>query len=196
MATVTVRRAPSRWFLAVVVVVPLLIAGLVGYAVRQASHTTTQMRAATGLYLVVYPPAKQKVAPTATLPRLGGGAPVILGGATGHPRVVNFFASWCPLCREELSALASVARSSGVSFVGVDTDDTAPGTARSLLAQAGATYPVGVAQAPLAESYGAAGLPTTAFVNGRGKIVAIYLGRLTRSQLSTYVNDLRRGKRL
>ncbi len=189
-------RGRSRAFLAVAVLVPLLLVGLIGYAVTQAGRTTTGLRAATGLYLVVYPPARQKVPAPIVLQRLGGGTPLVLGGAIGRPYVVNFFASWCPLCREELSALASVARTGGVFFIGVDTDDTSPGTALSLLHQAGASYPVGVAQAPLAQAYGAEGLPTTAFVNAQGRIVAMYLGRLTRSQLATYVADLKAGKRL
>jgi hypothetical protein len=80
-----------------------------------------------------------------------------------------------------------------VRFVGVDTDDTDPALARSLLRQAGATYPVGIGQADLVQSYGAGNLPTTAFVDGRGRIVAIALGAVPQHQLALWVHELATG---
>jgi cytochrome c biogenesis protein CcmG/thiol:disulfide interchange protein DsbE len=195
-AVAPAKRPPSRLFIAVIVAVPLLLVVIVALAVRAADQTTRQLGMDSSDQLVMYPTSEQKAPAAVTLKRLGGGAPVELGGAVGHPRVVNFFASWCPACRRELGAIAAVARSSNVSFVGVDTDDSATQTALSLLHQAGATYPVGVGQAPLAEAYGTGNLPTTAFLNSKGRIVGLYLGALTKTELSRLVADLEAGRPL
>ena len=75
------------------------------------------------------------VFPLAAAPRvppvagnLVGGGKLSLGAYRGHVVVVNFWASWCTVCRQEASALSAVARQfqgSGVRFVGVDVEDGA-----------------------------------------------------------------------
>ena len=177
----------------------LAVASLVTFvavAVSVASHSSGQLGKQSSVQLIPIAPGRQHASTRATLKRLGGGSPVTVGGATGAPMVVNFFASWCPACKRELGAMAAVARTGGVRFVGVDTDDNAPGLALSLLRRAGARYAVGIGGASLVEAYGTANLPTTAFVNGRGKIVALALGALTRHDLSRWVAELAAGKPL
>ena len=55
------------------------------------------------------PPAitEGKQAPGFDLARLGGGPDVDLSGFLGKPVILNFFASWCPDCQAELSAIAT-----------------------------------------------------------------------------------------
>ncbi|HUA94541.1 MAG TPA: TlpA disulfide reductase family protein, partial [Acidimicrobiales bacterium] len=85
-------------------------------------------------------------APSFTLPRLGGGAPVSGATAAGKPMMINFFASWCHDCRAELKAVATVASRTAkkVAVIGIDTSDRTPADAEKLLNAVGATYPVGV----------------------------------------------------
>jgi thiol-disulfide isomerase/thioredoxin len=189
------RRASRVLLISITLAVVVLVA-FVAIAVRIASRTSTTLGQDPSFSLVPYSPGKQHAPPPVTLQRLGGGAPVVVGGATGKPLVVNFFASWCTACQKELGAVASVARSGRVRFIGVDTDDDSPGQALTLLHRAGATYSVGVGNASLAEEYGTANLPTTAFLDGRGRIVALALGALTRKQLTRWVTRLAAGKPL
>jgi len=58
-------------------------------------------------------------------------ATVALAEFAGKPVVVNFFASWCVYCNEELPGFVQVAHATTgqVSFVGVDTDDPGDGAA-------------------------------------------------------------------
>ena len=53
------------------------------------------------------------------------GEPVSLGRFSGHPLVLNFWATWCGPCREEMPALSrvSVRAASRVQFVGLAQDD-------------------------------------------------------------------------
>ncbi len=174
----------------------VLAVGFVVFAVRAASRSTSSLGMRSALTLIVYPPGRRHTPAPVALTRLGGGAPVRVGGAVGHPTVVNFFASWCPICRQELGTIAAVARAGKVPFVGIDTDDDAPATALKLLRAAGATYPVGVGKAPLAEAYGTTNLPTTAFLNAKGQVVAIFLGGVKKAELTHLVAELAAGKPL
>lgn len=131
-------------------------------------------------------------APHFSLPRLGGGAPVSLATSDGRPVVVNFFASWCSDCRQELRAVATVAaaHAAQVAVIGVDTSDPDPSTAQRLLSAAGATYPVGTDRSGrVAESYRIVGIPVTYFVL-HGRVMGVAFGAQTVRSLDTWVTRL------
>ena len=113
--------------------------------------------------------------PDLTLDCLGGGSPVRLSGLTGTPTIINFWASWCGPCREELPLLAKAHDAYGdkLRVIGVDFDDSAPDAALELAEQSGVTYPLlsdpdSDAKAPL----NVIGLPQTVFVDSQGTMVA------------------------
>lgn len=105
----------------------------------------------------------------------------------GRPAIINFFASWCPICLKELDAFGAYSRQkpAGISLVGIDTNDSALATSRHLLAKAGATYPVLIDTRGLAvaTAFGVDPLPVTFFVASDGKIVSESVGGLSLAQL-------------
>lgn len=132
-------------------------------------------------------------APGFTLERLGGGPPVSLSAFHGTPVVLSFFASWCPHCREDLSAFAAIARSSAgrVQVLGVDSNDGDGAAARRLLARAGSNYPVGVdPHASVAELYRIVALPVTYFLDRKGRVLGVDFGQLTVSKLEPWIHRL------
>jgi cytochrome c biogenesis protein CcmG/thiol:disulfide interchange protein DsbE len=132
-------------------------------------------------------------APAFRLPRLGGGPPVSLAAERGHPVVVNFFASWCTECRAELRAFAQVAARPGdVLFVGVDTNDGSPATARGLLEAAGVRYPVAVDRAGAVANgeYLIQALPATVFVYADGRVAGHVYGALSVGELESWMARL------
>jgi cytochrome c biogenesis protein CcmG/thiol:disulfide interchange protein DsbE len=140
--------------------------------------------------------ATGKQAPGFELARLGGGPDVDLSGFLGKPVILNFFASWCPDCQAELSAIATTGReqTGRIDVVGIDTNDSDTSLAKSLLQRAGARYPVGVDPvAKVASRYLIQALPVTYFLNARGLVVGVAFGQLTSAELNVWVTRLRGG---
>src|SRR5579875_3025038 len=125
-------------------------------------------------------------APSFSLPVLGhSGRHVSLGQYAGRPLVVNFFASWCPPCKQETPLLAGFYRSEHgkVAVVGLDEND-ALGSALSFTRADGVSYPVGFdPQLAAASAYNVDALPQTFFLNARHQIVGHIYGPLTLAKL-------------
>lgn len=187
-------RAPrDRVFKIVVAVGAACLIGFVVFViVRGPSKPTTPGSAA----LASPPPATLKagtLAPDFSLPALSGGDPVSLSSFRGTPVIVNFFASWCPDCRQELAAVASVAgaNSANVHVVGVDSNESSDATAIKLLSQAHATYPVALDNsAKVATQYLVQALPVTYFLDAQGRVVGAALGPQTVPSLERWVHRL------
>jgi cytochrome c biogenesis protein CcmG, thiol:disulfide interchange protein DsbE len=119
--------------------------------------------------------------PDVTLPCLGGGRDVRLAGLDG-PLVLNIWASYCAPCRDELPVLQRLHESAGdeLTVLGVDYEDTAPGSALQLAADAGVTFPsVADPGADLRADLEVIALPQTVFVAADGSIVATERRQLT-----------------
>jgi cytochrome c biogenesis protein CcmG/thiol:disulfide interchange protein DsbE len=111
------------------------------------------------------------------------GARVRLGDFSGHPVLVNFWASWCIPCRTEFPVLRSlVDRRPDVKVLGVVFEDSAS-AARTFSADQRATWPSVVdPDGKIAGGYGVAqkpGIPVTVLVDGAGVVRARHLGPLT-----------------
>ncbi len=77
-------------------------------------------------------------APSFTLPLLAGDGRLALEALRGHAVLLNFWASYCDACKQEMPALEAAYRryqSRGVALVGVDTLGDVPADARTLVLQ-------------------------------------------------------------
>ena len=129
-----------------------------------------------------------------TLPLFSGGN-ITLSSLRGKPVVINFWASWCPPCREEAPVLEEVWRryaDEGVSFIGVDIQD-AEADARAYIEEFGITYPNGPdIGGKITIDYGVSGIPVTFFVNREGLIVSRWVGAINEGILVSRIEDLLR----
>ena len=124
-----------------------------------------------------------------------------LDGLRGRVVVVNFWASWCGPCREEMPALEEVSREYAkagkpVTVIGVDASDVRSEAAK-FLGEVGVTYPTVYDQAGLrggvAASWTVTGLPQTWFVARDGSRAGRIGGRLTVEDLRSKVDELLAG---
>ena len=109
----------------------------------------------------------------------------------GYPVVLNVWASWCTQCVGEFPYLATASARYGrqVAFVGVDSNDPDAANARSFLAGHAVSYPsftsTSAGLAPLATIEG---MPTTIFIDKRGKVVHVQTGAY--QSLDALENDI------
>jgi len=126
------------------------------------------------------------VPPQATLADLNGN-PILLPSAfLGSVAVIHFWASWCPLCREEMSLLESLFLRHdrrGVIPCSVGVGERTE-TAEAYLGSAKPTYPVVLdRESALVKRYGIAGIPTTYVLDRRNRIRHRILGKIDGERL-------------
>jgi thiol-disulfide isomerase/thioredoxin len=115
------------------------------------------------------------------------GAPVQVAQLHGTPVVLNFWASWCGPCAQELPVLAAAHDSHpGVAFIGADMQDTSGGESQFERTHAH-PYPVGPIVGGTYQSYGVYAPPVTVFINAQGLVTASFSGPLDTATLEHYL---------
>lgn len=130
--------------------------------------------------------------PAASLPDLDG-TPHTLAEWRGKLVLVNFWASWCGPCREEMPLLDATQKrlaGKGLQIVGIASDSAA--ATKEFLARTPVSYPILVddpEQGDLSKRFGNSRdvLPYTVLVSRDGHIVARRAGNFTQSALDTWL---------
>jgi thiol-disulfide isomerase/thioredoxin len=107
----------------------------------------------------------------------------------GNVLVINFWATWCPPCKEEIpvfSRLHATWRKKGVQFVGIAMDNRA--NVQAFVDKAKVSYPQLIGDDRVLSRLGdlgndTQGLPFTLITNRRGEIFARRLGVVNASEL-------------
>lgn len=113
----------------------------------------------------------------------------------GKVLVVNFWASWCPPCVEEMPALDKIAQeyaARNVLIVGIGIDS--PSNIRQFLEKTPVSYPImigGLDGSALAKQMGntQGALPYTVIINAKGKSVFTKLGKISEEELKKAINS-------
>jgi cytochrome c biogenesis protein CcmG, thiol:disulfide interchange protein DsbE len=124
---------------------------------------------------------------------LNGGADRRLGELFGaQPVVINFFASWCVPCIDEMPAFERVHQEVGdrVTFIGMANRD-APEDALATVEATGVTYPTfDDPDASALTWFGGLVMPTTVFIDASGEVVDRSNGALDEAELRAKLADL------
>jgi thiol-disulfide isomerase/thioredoxin len=115
-----------------------------------------------------------------------------MAALTGKPLLVNFWATWCPPCVEELPLIDAFWRqnqTNGFQVVGLAIDQ--PSAVRRFLQRQALGFPLGLAGlggTELAKSLGnsSGGLPFSVFFNADGTIWRKKLGQLSPDDLAQW----------
>lgn len=116
-----------------------------------------------------------------------------LSQLVGQPVVLNFWASWCPPCREEALHLERTWRkykNEGVWILGVDIQETSQ-EGKAHIREFDLTYPNGLDfDGSITVQYGVIGLPTTFFVNRQGIVERRWVGAISEDQLNDWIDQM------
>jgi cytochrome c biogenesis protein CcmG/thiol:disulfide interchange protein DsbE len=119
-----------------------------------------------------------------------GQSALSLSDLKGKPIVLNFWASWCAPCQEEMPLLEKnweqlQAQGKDIVFLGVDFQESSS-DAEGFLQQHTITYPIGLdTDGSVAFKYDVTALPQTIFINRDGTVVYRVPGELTAQALSS-----------
>ncbi|WP_345811794.1 TlpA disulfide reductase family protein [Paraburkholderia sp. PREW-6R] len=124
------------------------------------------------------------------------GKPQSLVAFKGHPIVVNFWASWCGPCVEEMPELSQLQRDyakKGIQFVGLGVDSDK--NVQAFLQKVKVAYPIyvtGFGGADLARAFGntAGGLPYTVVIDAKGDVRSTKLGQIDPQALKQTLDSL------
>jgi peroxiredoxin len=121
------------------------------------------------------------------------GQQIALADFAGRGVVLNFWASWCVPCREEMPYLDKVALASkdrGVAFMGLAMRDDEP-SSRAFLDEVKVSYLTGAdPDGDIARSYRVLGLPMTIFIRPDGTVARRWPGPISEAQLQEFVRDI------
>lgn len=138
---------------------------------------------------------KKNTAPDFTVLDKDGNT-VRLSEKFGKPIVINFWATWCPPCKQELPDFDKLCKEYGdrVVFMMVNlTDgyrDTVDDTKRFVSGK-GYTFPVYFdTKDNAASAYNVSSIPQTTFIDAKGNIYTTRIGAMNEATLRIYLNAL------
>lgn len=170
------------WFVCVLLI--LLLGGWWVWVNRVPAATLANQREAA--------PAVGHPAPQFTLNTLEGGV-LSLDDLRGTPIVLNFWATWCGPCRNEMPALQAASERFGnrALILGVNQAEDAA-TVQAYTDELGITFPIPMdsEQRVSSDLYNVQGLPTTYFIDGDGTISKVWMGEMNSITLEEGIAEM------
>lgn len=163
-----------------ILAIALVVAALVGlgssiYAVRRA-RAAAQNEAANAK--VVRFAKDPEPAPPFLLRDINGKI-VSTADWKGKVVILNFWATWCPPCREEIPEFVQLQTKykDKLLIVGASEDDDGPQKVQDFAQRLGMNYPIVMATKELVENYGGVpALPTSFLIDTQGRVVQRHTG--------------------
>ena len=105
--------------------------------------------------------------------------------------MVNFFATWCPPCREEIPSLIRIRKDFGedrLVLIGASLDENA-GALKAYAAKTEFNYPVKMAGKDLVQAAGITGIPHMLIFDGKGEVVVNAPGLVAEKDLRDFLQS-------
>jgi cytochrome c biogenesis protein CcmG, thiol:disulfide interchange protein DsbE len=156
-------------------------------AVTSLVLVATLLGAVAAIALAAAPPKTGAPAPAFSLPVIANGnGSLSLQSLRGHAIYLNFFASWCVPCKQEVPYIGKLSKEyakHNVVVVGVDELEPAD-KAKQFAVQYHLPYRVTIDDnGDVGGSYGLIGLPLHVFIERNGTVAAYKVGEISEQQL-------------
>ncbi len=175
----------KRILLAVVVIAVIAI------GIWEMSHRSSPSSRPRGA-----PAAVHALAPNFSLQDLDG-KPLNLETYRGKVVLLDFWATWCTPCRDEIPRFVEFQdkyHEQGMQVIGISMDDDAK-PVRAFYKEFKMNYPVALGNEKVAEAYGGVlGLPITFLIDRDGRVAAKYVGAVEMSVVEQEIKSLLQAK--
>ena len=135
---------------------------------------------------------RDQLAPLFDLPTTTGER-VALADTAGEVVLVNFWATWCPPCREEMPVIEAAQQKygpKGFKVISVNVEEAADPVA-AYIRETGATFPILLdREGSVSRAYRVQTLPRNFFLARDGRVVRIHPGELTPDIIDRYLQEL------
>ena len=153
-------------------------------------------RLATPVDTTVHSKLEGKPVPPFALAAALAGKPTLSSAdlATGSPRLVNVFASWCVPCVSEVKVLQSL-KDRGVAIDGIDIRDRSDDLSNFLRRNGDPYQRIGSdPQSQVQIELGSSGVPESFIVDGKGIVLYQHIGAITASDVPMILSKIERAR--
>ena len=123
------------------------------------------------------------------------GKPHSLAGYRGQWLIVNFWATWCPPCLEEIPDLVAIKESrKDVQVIGIAMEFQDDKQVMQFADGMFVNYPIVLGDRKISASIGPVdGLPTTFIYDPQGRLAERHVGKITRKQIERLIDGKKAG---
>ena len=161
----------------------LFLSALIGVSSGAAQSAATA---------TIQPAAGRRLAPEFAL-KDSAGKTVNLKKYRGKIVVLDFWATWCHGCKEEIPWFAGFERkyaAKGLRVVGVSLDEDGWKVLKPFLAEAKIPYRIALGDQSTANMYAIESMPDTFLIDRRGRIAATYNGVVDRANIEANIQTM------
>ncbi len=122
------------------------------------------------------------------------GKAVKSGDFKGKLVVLDFWATWCPPCREEIPGFVELYKKynkDGLVIVGISLDEQGPSVVKPFMQKYQINYPIVMGDSKTTELFGKIeSIPTTFIIDREGRITSKHVGLVAKAKFESEIKKL------